>query len=115
MKKLLPLMMLMLVAPLARGQESTPPLNGTERKFAGEVVSTDVPSKTLTVKASGVDTKGETVEKTVTLAVADNLTERLGALNAGDKLTVVWRKDNGTQKDTVIAFAKSDAAPPDKQ
>jgi hypothetical protein len=115
MKKLWPLAMLLLVAPLARGQESTtPPLDGTERKFAGEVVSTDTTNKTLTVKASGVDSKGEPVEKTVTLSVADNLVERLGTLTAGDKIMVVWRKDDAQQKEVIIAFAKSEPGPSDK-
>ena len=117
MKKLLPLAMLLLVGPLARAQETTPPpaLDGTERKFMGEIVSTDVPAKTMTVKASGVDAKGETVEKTLTLAVAESLVDRLGALSTGDKLTVVWKKDDATQKETVVAFAKSTEPPADKQ
>src|SRR5262245_19912921 len=75
MKKLL-LATLLLVAPIVRAQDpapAAPALDGTERKFAGQIVSTDVPAKTMTVKPSGVDSKGETVEKTLTLAVADQL------------------------------------------
>jgi len=133
MKKLL-LATLLLVAPMVRAQDpapaapqdpapappqnpapAAPALDGSERKFTGEIVSTDAPAKTMTVKASGVDSKGETVEKTLTLAVADNLVERLGTLNAGDKLTVVWKKDDATQKETVVAFAKATEPPADKQ
>jgi hypothetical protein len=134
MKKLL-LAALLLVAPVVRAQDpapappppaaqdpapaapapAAPALDGTERKFAGEIVSTDVPAKTMTVKASGVDSKGETVEKTLTLAVAESLVDRLGTLNSGDKLTVVWKKDDATQKETVVAFAKATEPPADKQ
>jgi hypothetical protein len=114
MKKLWPLVTLLLVVPLARAQETAPPRDGTERKFAGEVVSTDTTNKTLTVKASGVDSKGEQVEKTVSMPVADSLVERLGTLTAGDKITVVWRKDDAQQKEVIIAFAKSEPPPSDK-
>src|SRR5262249_5388851 len=117
MKKLL-LATLLLVAPIVRAQDpapAAPALDGTERKFAGEIVSTDVPAKTMTVKASGVDSRRETVEKTLTLGVADNLVDRLGTLNAGDKLMVVWKKDDATQKEVVVAFAKATEPPSDKQ
>jgi Cu/Ag efflux protein CusF len=97
-------------------QETTPPPpdanKGAERQFVGEVLNTDLASKSITVKASGLDAKGERVEKTMTLPVADAIVSQLEMFKAGDKVTVLWRRDDASQRDLIVAITKGDAAPP---
>jgi hypothetical protein len=114
------LLPLLLVGSSAYGQATEPTTEATrtdERQFAGEVVAVDVAGKTLTVKASQVDTKGERVEKTMTLPVEEAALKQLESITTGDKVTVLWRKDQATQRDTVVKLlkgetAKDEATPP---
>jgi Cu/Ag efflux protein CusF len=114
MKKWLPYVTFAFLATaVSAGQETTPPKEGAaqaQRQFTGEVVSADVAAKTLTVKASGLDSSGQQVEKTMGLAVADSAINQLEGLKAGDKVTVLWQRDDAAQKDVVVAINK--ATPP---
>jgi hypothetical protein len=123
MKKtlLLTLASVLVLAGIASAQEPAPPAPpaapaapGNARQFVGDVVATDLPTSTLTVKATGVDAKGDPVERTVTLAVEDALAPRLASLQAGDKVTVLWRRDEAKQRDVAVAIEKMPAAPSDK-
>jgi hypothetical protein len=124
MKRLFPLLALVLAAPLAgaqqdpaSAQEPRPPDEGArakERQFTGQVITTDVDSKALTVKVSAVDPKGERLEKTLTLKVAEGAMPQLATLQAGDGVTVLWRTDEA-QGNVAIALVKAGAGPPDKQ
>ncbi len=119
MKRLIALMPFVLAASLVAAQEATTPpregLTGAERQFAGEVVTTDTAAKTLTVKTSVADAKGEKSEKTMTLAVAEDVAPKLETLKTGDKVTVLWRRDEAQQRDVVIKVAKGEPVPPPKQ
>jgi len=118
MKTLLAVVPFVLAGTLAGAQETTPPREGTrsnEKQFAGEVVSTDTAAKTLTVKTAAPDAKGERVEKTMILAVADDVTPTLEILKAGDKVVVLWKRDDVQKKDVVIKVAKGEPAPPPNQ
>ena len=126
MKRLFALMPFVLAASLATAQEQTTPppagpppaapppagLTGTERQFAGEIVTTDAAAKTLTVKTAVADAKGEKAEKTMTLAVADEVAPKLESLKTGDKVTVLWRRDEAQQRDVVVKVAKGEPVPP---
>lgn len=121
MKKtvLLTLASVLFVAGIAAAQEPAPPAAPpaapeSARQFVGDVVATDLPTSTLTVKAKGVDAKGDPVERTVTLAVEDALAPRLASLQTGDKVTVLWRRDEARQRDVALAIEKMPAAPSDK-
>jgi hypothetical protein len=117
MKKtlLLTLASVLFLAGFSPAQEPAPPAaRGAERQFVGDVVAADVPTHTLTVKATGVDAKGDPVERTVTLAVEDALTPRLASLQSGDKVTVLWRRDEARQRDVAVAIERMPAAPPEK-
>lgn len=123
MKKRLLSFVPFLLASLASAQEPTTGPAATtqtaaearpERQFVGEVVAVDVEGKTLTVKASQPDAKGERIEKTMTLPVEENAFAQLQSLGAGDKVTVLWRKDEASQRDTVVKLVKRDAAASEK-
>lgn len=129
MKKLSLFLPCLLVASFAYGRQAAAPSSETspkseearaaERQFVGEVVAVDVAGKTLTVKASQLDAKGEKVEKTLTLPVDEPALKQLASIASGDKVTVLWRKDQASQRDTIVKVAKSDAAkdeaaPPEK-
>jgi hypothetical protein len=89
---------LLLVAPWSWAQDSQANTAGTERQFKGELVSVDHTAKTLTVKASAKDAKGETQEKTVTLPAKEKAEQQIEALQPGDHITVLWRTESdGTQ------------------
>ena len=66
MKKFLPFVTFALAAMAVSAQETAPPKEGAaaaqQRQFAGEVVTADVATKTLTVKATGLDANGQRVE-----------------------------------------------------
>jgi len=121
MRKLILVAPVLLAASLAHAQQATTPpaeqapARSAERQFAGEVVSIDSDAKTLTVKASQLDAKGERVEKTMTLPVQEDVATQLQALAAGDKVTVLWRKDDATQRDTVVKLVKREPAEAEKQ
>jgi hypothetical protein len=120
MKRLFALLPLVLAASLASAQDTNPPRDsqaqkGSERQFAGEVVATDTTAKTLTVKTSVPDAKGDRSEKTMTLAVADDVAPKLASLAAGDKVTVLWRRDEAQQKDIVVKLNKGETANPQSQ
>jgi hypothetical protein len=117
MKKLFALLPLVLAASLASAQDTNPPRDtqaqkGSERQFAGEVVATDTTAKTLTVKTSVPDAKGDRSEKTMTLAVAEEVAPTLATLNAGDKVTVLWRRDESQQRDVVVKLNKGETTAP---
>jgi hypothetical protein len=117
MKKtlLLTLASVLFLARISAAQEPAPPAAPQNaRQFVGDVVATDLPTSTLTVKATGVDAKGEPVERTVTLAVEDAIAPRLASLQTGDKVTVLWRRDEAKQRDVAVAIEKMPAAPSDK-
>jgi hypothetical protein len=106
-------------APWVAAQESPAPpppapdapaqKTGTERQFTGELVSVDKTAKTLTVKASAKDAKGETQEKTVTLPAKEKAEQQIEALQPGDQVRVLWRTEgDGTQ--VAISVFKADAA-----
>ncbi len=117
MKKWLPFVTFALAAAAVTAQETTPPPTppkegaapAQQRQFSGEVVTADVATKTLTVKATGVDASGQRVEKTLALAVADNVAPQLETLVAGDKVTVLWQRDEAAQRDVILGISK---APP---
>jgi hypothetical protein len=120
MKKWLPFVTFALAAAVVTAQETTPPKQepappkegaapAQQRQFSGEVVTADVATKTLTVKATGVDASGQRVEKTLALAVADNVAPQLETLMAGDKVTVLWQRDEAAQRDVILGISK---APP---
>ena len=118
MKKLFALLPFVLAGTLAGAQEATPPregMKGNERQFAGEVVATDTTAKTLTVKTAVPDAKGDKSEKTMTLAVAEDATPTLATLSAGDKVTVLWRRDDAQQRDVVVKLHKGEATTPPSQ
>ena len=119
MKRLFALMPFVLAASLAAAQETTTPpregKTGSDRQFTGEVVTTDATAKTLTVKTSVADAKGDRSEKTMTLAVAEDIAPKLETLKAGDKVTVLWRRDEIQQRDLVVKLNKGEPAPPPKQ
>ncbi|HEY7513420.1 MAG TPA: hypothetical protein VIC87_03030 [Vicinamibacteria bacterium] len=124
MKRLFALLPFVLAGTLAGAQEATPPreanppregLKGNERQFAGEVVATDTTAKTLTVKTSVPDAKGDRSEKTMTLAVAEDVAPALATLTAGDKVTVLWRRDDAQQRDVVVKLNKGEATTPPSQ
>ncbi len=124
MKRLFALLPLVLAGTLAGAQEATPPreanppqegMKGNERQFAGEVVATDTTAKTLTVKTSVPDAKGDRSEKTMTLAVAEDVAPKLATLTAGDKVTVLWRRDDAQQRDVVVKLNKGEATTPPSQ
>ncbi|HJS60012.1 MAG TPA: hypothetical protein VKA01_18030 [Vicinamibacteria bacterium] len=115
MRKLSLLLSVLLVGSVAYGRQTAPApapeeTRSSERQFVGEVVAVDVQGKTLTVKASQVDAKGENVEKTMTLPVEEPALKQLESITTGDKVTVLWRKDAASQRDTVINVAKGEAA-----
>jgi len=113
MKKWLTFVTFALAAAAVTAQETTtPPKEGAaaqQRQFSGEVVTADVATKTLTVKATGLDASGQRVEKTLALAVADTVAPQLETLNAGDKVTVLWQRDEAAQRDVILGISK---APP---
>jgi hypothetical protein len=112
MKKWLPFVTLALAAIAVSAQEASPPKEGAaaqQRQFSGEVVTADVATKTLTVKATGLDASGQRVEKTLAMAVADQVAPQLETLAPGDKVTVLWQRDEAAQRDVIMAIAK---APP---
>jgi hypothetical protein len=120
MKRLFALLPLVLAASLASAQDTNPPRDtqaqkGSERQFAGEVVATDTTAKTLTVKTSVPDAKGDRSEKTMTLAVAEDVAPKLATLNAGDKVTVLWRRDEAQQRDVVVKLNKGETTNPQSQ
>jgi hypothetical protein len=113
-KTWLPFVTLLLAAALASAQEPTPPPEGGgggERQFAGEVVAVDAAAQTITVRASGTDANGEPVEKTLTLPVAESAAAQLESCEPGDKVTVLWRRDDAEQRDVVTAIAKAPGSP----
>jgi hypothetical protein len=124
MKRLFALLPFVLAGTLAGAQEATPPreanppregMKGNERQFAGEVVATDTTAKTLTVKTAVPDAKGDKSEKTMTLAVAEDATPTLATLSAGDKVTVLWRRDDAQQRDVIVKLHKGEATTPPSQ
>jgi hypothetical protein len=120
MKRLFALLPFVLAASLAGAQDTNPPRDtqqqkATERQFAGEVVATDTTAKTLTVKTAVPDAKGDRSEKTLTLAVAEDVAPKLATLTAGDKVTVLWRRDEAQQRDVVVKLNKGEATPPQNQ
>ena len=115
MRKLSLLLPLLLVGSVAYGRQTAPApateeTRSSERQFVGEVVAVDVQGKTLTVKASQVDAKGEKVDKTMTLPVEEPALKQLESITTGDKVTVLWHKDAASQRDTVIKVAKGEPA-----
>jgi Cu/Ag efflux protein CusF len=117
MKTLIALVPFVLAAGLASAQDPAAPkpdAKGTERQFAGEVVTADSAAKTLTVKTQIADANGARQEKTLVLGVSDEAASALPSLKTGDKVTVLWRRDDATQKDTVIKVVKTEPvqAPP---
>jgi Cu/Ag efflux protein CusF len=124
MKRLFALLPFVLAGTLAGAQETTPPregnppregIKGNERQFAGEVVATDTTAKTLTVKTAVPDAKGDRSEKTMTLAVAEEAAPTLATLSAGDKVSVLWRRDDAQQRDVVVKLQKGEATTPPSQ
>jgi Cu/Ag efflux protein CusF len=119
MKRFFALLPLVLAASLVSAQETNPSRDpntkGNERQFAGEVVATDTTAKTLTVKTSVPDAKGDRSEKTMTLAVAEDVAAKLATLNAGDKVTVLWRRDEAQQRDVVVKLNKGETTTPPNQ
>jgi hypothetical protein len=113
MKKWLPLVTFALAAVAVSAQEATPPREGAaaqQRQFSGEVVTADVATKMLTVKATGLDANGQRVEKTLAMAVADNAAPQLETLKPADKVTVLWQRDEAAQRDIVLAITKTPSA-----
>jgi hypothetical protein len=98
----------------AQDAAAPPAPRAADRQFVGDVVSTDVPGNNLTVKAVAVDAQGNSVERTLTLAVDEALSARLATLKAGDKVTVLWRRDEARQRDLVVALEKAAPPPPEK-
>ena len=99
-----------------QAQDAAPPTaaRSADRQFVGDVISTDVPGNSLTVKAMAVDAQGNSVERTLTLAVDEALSPRLATLKAGDKVTVLWRRDEAQKRDVVVALEKTAPPPPEK-
>jgi Cu/Ag efflux protein CusF len=119
MKKLSLLLPLLLVGSFAYGRQAAAPATdekqasekqADERRFVGEVVAVDVSGKTLTIKASQIDAKGERVEKTMTLPVEEPAVKQLESITTGDKVTVLWHKDEASQRDTVVKVSKGESA-----
>jgi Cu/Ag efflux protein CusF len=103
-----------IAAAVATAQETTPPPEGSksgQRQFAGEVVTADSASKMLTVKAQAVDQSGQRAEKTLALAVAESAVPQLGTLKPGDKVNVLWQRDEMEKRDVVITITKAPAPP----
>jgi Cu/Ag efflux protein CusF len=103
-----------IAAAVATAQETTPPREGSraaQRQFAGEVVAADLTSKMLTVKAHAVDPNGERTEKTLAMAVAESAVPQLGTLKPGDKVNVLWQRDEAERRDMVITISKAPAPP----
>src|SRR5262245_66652761 len=111
MKILIALVPFLLAARLAGAQDTPAPkpdLKGNERQFAGEVVTADAAARTLTVKTTIAAATGEPQEKTLVLGVSEEAAPALQALKAGDKVTVLWRRDDATQKDVVVRVVKTE-------
>lgn len=103
------------IPSLGLAQEPIAPIRqGSERQFVGDVVATDVPANTITVRATGVDAKGDPVDRTLTLSVDENLATRLASLKSGDKVTVLWRRDDANKRDLVVAIERMAPPPPEK-
>jgi Cu/Ag efflux protein CusF len=97
--------------PMPPAQPPADASRTANRQFTGEVLSTDVANKSITVKASGLDASGQRVEKTMSLPVADAVASQLEMLKAGDKVTVLWRRDDAQQRDVIVAITKGEAPP----
>jgi len=115
MKIFLALSVPMLAASLAHAQEPSGDKSTKERQSVGEVISADTATETLTVKATGVDSKGEPIEKTMTLPVEDSAAAGLEGLKGDDKVIVLWRGDEEQKRDVVVAVKKDSSSKQQQQ
>jgi Cu/Ag efflux protein CusF len=82
--------------------------SGDSKQMTGQVVSVDVPGKTITVKKDAADMTGKT------LAVDTAALTTLKSIYPGDKVKLTWKTDaNG--KETVQTIEKDKSSAPNPQ
>jgi hypothetical protein len=90
--------------PAAPGAEKS----GDTKQMTGQVVSVDVPGKTITVKKDAADTTGKT------LAVDTSALTTLKSIYPGDKVKLTWKTD-AMGKDMVQSIEKDKSTSPNPQ
>jgi hypothetical protein len=82
--------------------------SGDTKQMTGQVVSVDVPGKTITVRKDASDTTGKT------LAVDTAAATTLKSIYPGDKVKLTWKMD-ATGKEMVQSIEKDKSSAPNPQ
>jgi len=113
MRKLASLLALVLVASFAAAQEpaANPPVKpeaqkatGATKELTGQVVSTDLMGKTITVKRS--DSLGTGAKQETTLPVEGAAIDALKTVNPGESVKLLCRTDSMGKETAVTSIQK---------